>query len=91
MGGVEAGVSGRETRTKSYVLIAVEERIGKRGPIAGRVGLGRTNGATGAELLEFIQRSVEPAARSAPMAGRHTSGSPNTVTSTLRSPCTSQV
>jgi hypothetical protein len=58
VGGVEPGVTGRETLTKSVVVVAVEKR--PRGA-HGRVRLKRISGPTRAELLAFITRTSNPA------------------------------
>lgn len=57
VGGVEAGVTGRETKTKSKVIVAVE----RRGPrmSAGRVRMRRIERFDGATLV-FIEEVVEP-------------------------------
>jgi transposase-like protein len=56
VGGNEAGVYGRETRTKSIVAIAAEEA----GQGIGRIRLRRVRNVSGASLLAFVQEVVEP-------------------------------
>lgn len=60
IGGVESGVIGRETKTKSKVIVAVE----RRGPrmAAGRVRMRRIESFDGATLVGFIREVVEPGA-----------------------------
>jgi len=66
VGGKEKGVSGRETRTKSLVVVAVEVR-GPADPISGfrelgRVRLARIPAADEANLIDFIEDVVAPGA-----------------------------
>ena len=58
IGGAEPGVRGRETRTKSKVVVAVE----RRGPrkAAGRVRMRRIEKFDAASLIGFIEDVVEP-------------------------------
>jgi transposase-like protein len=57
VGGLEEGVTGRETRTKSIIVIAVE-RHGPRGA-AGRVRIRRIPKAGRDALIGFIQDEIE--------------------------------
>ncbi len=57
VGGVEAGVGGRETHTKSRVAIAVEVKE-PRG--LGRIRLQRVADVSKASLIEFVKVAVEP-------------------------------
>jgi transposase-like protein len=57
VGGVEPGVSGRETLTKSIVVIAAEAR-GRRA--IGRIRLARVPDVSGSRLLSFLEASLEP-------------------------------
>ena len=59
VGGVEGGVGGRETETKSIVAIAVEIQQ-PRG--FGRIRLGRVDDVSKESLIPFIQDAVEPGA-----------------------------
>lgn len=66
VGGKEKGVSGRETRTKSLVVVAVEVR-GAADPISGfrhmgRVRLARIPAADEPNLIDFIEDVVAPGA-----------------------------
>ncbi len=56
VGGVEAGVSGRETETKNIVVIAAEVR----GRGTGRVRLKSVPDVSGASLVPFVQDAVTP-------------------------------
>jgi transposase-like protein/ribosomal protein L37AE/L43A len=56
VGGVEPGVSGRETVTKSIVAIAAEVR----GRNIGRIRLGTVDDAGAACLIPFVEATVEP-------------------------------
>lgn len=56
IGGVEAGVGGRQTNTKSLVTIAVEER----GRGLGRVRMRRLGAADGPNLSTFVADVVAP-------------------------------
>lgn len=58
VGGIEPGVSGRETVTKAIVAIAVE----KDGRGFGRVRLRRVRDVSADSLLAFVRASVEPGA-----------------------------
>ena len=58
IGGVELGVRGRQTETKSIVAIAAE--VAGKG--IGRIRLQRVLDVTGDNLLLFLQESVEPGA-----------------------------
>jgi transposase-like protein len=57
VGGVEAGVTGRETYTKSIVVVAAEMLPRKA---YGRIRLRRISGPKTAELIGFIKDNVEP-------------------------------
>jgi transposase-like protein len=57
VGGVEPGASGRETHTKSIVVI-VAEAHGRRA--IGRIRLARVPDASSASLLPFLDLSLEP-------------------------------
>ena len=57
VGGTENAIHGREAGKKALVVIAVEKR-GKHG--FGRVRMARIADASGAVLLSFIARAVEP-------------------------------
>jgi len=59
VGGVEAGVGGRETETKSIVAIAVEVKQ-SRG--FGRVRLQRVDDVSQGNLIPFVTGAVEPGA-----------------------------
>ncbi len=66
VGGKEKGVSGRETRTKSLVVVAIEVR-GPADPISGfremgRIRLARIPAADEAKLVDFIEDVVAPGA-----------------------------
>lgn len=56
VGGVEAGVSGRQTETKSIVVIAAEAR--ERG--IGRIRLRSVRDVSGASLVPFVEDAVTP-------------------------------
>jgi len=56
VGGNEEGVSGRETHTKSIVVIAAEER----GRGIGRIRLRRIPDVSAASLTPFVEEAVEP-------------------------------
>jgi transposase-like protein len=56
VGGEEQGVRGRETVTKSLVVVAAEED----GHGIGRIRLGVTPDASGLHLAPFVEHSVEP-------------------------------
>jgi transposase-like protein len=58
VGGEEAGVDGRQTETKSIVLIAAEED----GRGIGRIRLSRAPDATRKSLHRFIEQVIEPGA-----------------------------
>jgi hypothetical protein len=57
VGGVEVGVAGRETRTKSIVVVAVEVIDDRR---AGRIRLGTVPNVGVAGLRPFVERAVAP-------------------------------
>lgn len=59
VGGVEEGVRGRETSTKSLVAVAAEED----GNGVGRIRLAVIPAASGPSLLGFVEQSVEPGSR----------------------------
>jgi len=59
VGGVETGVHGRQTETKSIVVVAVELRQPKG---FGRVRLRKVADLTGASLVGFIREQVDPGA-----------------------------
>ena len=56
MGGHEEGVSGRETETKSIVVIAAEEN----GRSIGRIRLRRVLDVSAASLIPFVEEVVRP-------------------------------
>lgn len=56
VGGEEPGVSGRETLTKSIVVIAAEVR----GRGIGRIRLGSVADVSGTSLVPFVEEAVEP-------------------------------
>ena len=56
VGGLEEGVHGRQTATKAMVLIAVQED----GTKMGRIRMRRTESASGANLLSFIEDNIDP-------------------------------
>jgi transposase-like protein len=56
VGGIEAGVSGRQTFTKAIVVIAVEAEPGRR---LGRVRLARVIDMKATSLLPFVRANVE--------------------------------
>jgi len=58
VGGHEAGVSGRETETKSIVVIAAEES----GRGIGRIRLRRVLNVSAASLIPFVEEVVRPGA-----------------------------
>lgn len=60
IGGVEAGVTGRETKTRSKVIVAVERRGPRKS--AGRVRMRRIETFDGRTLVGFIGEVVEPGA-----------------------------
>ncbi len=60
VGGYEEGVTGRETNTKSIVVVAVERRRGRNGPVSGRVRLGVVPDVSFASLYAFIEENIEP-------------------------------
>lgn len=62
VGGREVGMAGRQTEDKSIVLVAVEVREGKRGEIAGRVRLSRTEELSKQALEDFVAGVVEAGA-----------------------------
>lgn len=55
VGGVEAGVSGRETETKSIVMIAAEVR----GRLIGRIRMARVEDVSAESLVPFVQLTVQ--------------------------------
>lgn len=59
VGGPEEGVSGRDTLTKSIVVIAAEE-VGRG---IGRIRLSRLDDVSGDSLLTFVEDAVEPGAK----------------------------
>ena len=56
VGGLEEGVSGRQTETKALVAVACEQD----GPGMGRVRLRRIADASAASLHKFLEESIEP-------------------------------
>jgi transposase-like protein/ribosomal protein L37AE/L43A len=56
VGGVEEGVSGRQTRKKALVAIAVEYSQGR----LGRARMARIPDASASSLMRFVQATVEP-------------------------------
>lgn len=58
VGGVEPGVSGRQTMTKSAITIAVERR--GRNAAAGRVRIRRIPNTGREALMDFIQAEIKP-------------------------------
>jgi transposase-like protein len=58
LGGLEEGVSGRETRAKSLIVIAAQED----GPRIGRVRMRRVPNASAESLCGFIAQVIEPGA-----------------------------
>ncbi len=56
VGGLEEGVSGRQTETKALVAVACEQD----GPGMGRIRLRRIADASAASLLAFLEESIEP-------------------------------
>lgn len=58
VGGVESGVRGRESFTKTVVVVAAEED----GPRIGRIRLGALADASGANLVPFVEQCVHPGA-----------------------------
>ena len=65
VGGLEEGVSGRQTETKALVAVACEQD----GPGRGRVRLRRIADASAASLQKFLEESIEPGSAT-PMDGR---------------------
>jgi transposase-like protein len=59
VGGPEQGVSGRETETKSIVVVAAEEN----GRGIGRIRLGRVHDVSAASLIPFVEEVIQPGAR----------------------------
>lgn len=55
LGGVEPGVSGRETETKSIVMIAAEVR----GRLIGRIRMARVEDVSAESLVSFVQSTVQ--------------------------------
>ncbi len=64
IGGLEEGVSGRQTETKALVAVACEQD----GPGMGRIRLRRITDASAASLHQFLEESIEPG------SGVHTDG-----------------
>jgi transposase-like protein len=58
VGGAEPGVDGRETETKSIVVVAAQEEGGR----IGRIRLRRIPDASASSLLPFVSDSIEPGA-----------------------------
>ena len=56
LGGLEEGVSGRQTETKALVAVACEQD----GPGRGRIRLRRIADASAASLQKFLEESIEP-------------------------------
>src|SRR5437867_7835589 len=56
VGGVEEGVSGRQTETKALVAVACEQD----GPGTGRIRLRQIADASAASLQAFVEESIEP-------------------------------
>ena len=56
VGGVEEGVSGRQTETKALVAVACEQD----GPATGRIRLRQIADASAASLQAFVEESIEP-------------------------------
>jgi transposase-like protein len=59
VGGPEKGVSGRETKTKSIVVVAAEEN----GRGIGRIRLRRVQDVSAASLIPFVEEVIRPGAR----------------------------
>ncbi len=59
VGGPEQGVSGRETKTKSIVVVAAEEN----GRGIGRIRLRRVQDVSAASLIPFVEEAIRPGAR----------------------------
>jgi len=84
VGGVEAGVDGRQTATKSVVAIAVEVKHPKG---FGRIRLQRVDDVSKDSLIPFIESAVEPGATVHTDGGRPTGPCPSTATSTTGPSC----
>jgi transposase-like protein len=56
LGGLETGVSGRQTETKALIAVAVEED----GKGIGRIRMRFVPDASASSLIDFVQQSVEP-------------------------------
>jgi transposase-like protein len=59
VGGPELGVSGRETQTKSIVVVAAEES----GRGIGRIRLGTVQDVSAASLIPFVEEVIRPGTR----------------------------
>ena len=59
IGGPEQGVSGRETETKSIVVVAAEEN----GRGIGRIRLGKVPDVSAASLIPFVEKVIRPGVR----------------------------
>lgn len=57
LGGSEDGVHGRQTERKALVVVAVEEKTGKR---MGRIRMRRVKNASASSLHPFVRECVEP-------------------------------